>query len=138
MAKKKIIIATGAFILLLLGGYQIMQHKETKVYEQQKIEQKFWDEQKVRIEKFIRYNFKDIESVTFTENYKTPMSVAIKGYINEDKKNLNFIATISNEQDFFEKGFASSPGISRMAINSSHILSVTEIEELEKTKDTEN
>ncbi|MGY3778610.1 DUF1433 domain-containing protein [Isobaculum melis] len=135
MAKKKIIIATGVFILLLLGGYQIMKYKETKEYEQQKIEQKFWDEQKVRIEKFIRYNFNDIESITFTETRKTPMSVGIYGYVNGDEKKLYFIAPIYNGEDKFDTGLTTASKLGELAKNTSRFFSVTEIEELESEQE---
>ncbi|MGY3779243.1 DUF1433 domain-containing protein [Isobaculum melis] len=131
MTKKKIIIATGAFILLLLGGYKYREHQETKKQEQQKIEQKFWSNQKIQIEKFIRYNFNDIESIAFTETFKTPMGVGIHGYVNGDEKKMYFSASIYNEQDTFEKGLSIASKLDKLSKEPYHVFSVTEIEELE-------
>ncbi|MGY3779244.1 DUF1433 domain-containing protein [Isobaculum melis] len=135
MTKKKIIITTGAFILLLLGGYQFMKHQENQEVEQQKIEQIFWDEQKVRIEEYIKYNFNDIESITFTKTDKTPMSVGIHGYVNGDEKKLYFIAPIYNEEDKFDTDLTTVSKLGKLAKNISHFFSVTEIEELESEQE---
>ncbi|MBM5607811.1 DUF1433 domain-containing protein [Listeria ivanovii] len=44
-------------------------------------------EQKPRIEKYLNYNYNNIESVTLTETYTNPTGVThIKGYINNNKK----------------------------------------------------
>ncbi|MGY3779245.1 DUF1433 domain-containing protein [Isobaculum melis] len=132
MTKKKIIIAAGVFILLLLGGYKYIEHQENKEQKQQKTEQIFWSEQKIRIEKFIKYNFNDIETVTFTETYKTPMSVGIHGYVNNDEENLYFSATIYNEQDTFEADITVHPELDKLSKEPYHVFSVSEIEELEE------
>jgi len=77
LSKKKIslsILIIG--ILILLGGCKNMEKAEQETYML---------EQKPRIEKFLTYNYNNINSVTLTGTKKNPMGgFSIKGYINDD------------------------------------------------------
>ncbi|MFC0233895.1 DUF1433 domain-containing protein [Vagococcus entomophilus] len=68
-----------------------------RVEQQKKSEQKveaFWETQKPRVEKFIRYNYTDVNSITFTKITNSPLGTALHGFINNDKK-LNFFVSVS-------------------------------------------
>ncbi|CAG9611961.1 hypothetical protein BACCIP111899_01133 [Bacillus rhizoplanae] len=76
-------------------------------FKQKEKKEQFWKEQEVRVEKYIHYNVKDVQSITFTEQSISPMGVPkLKGYINNDKE-LWFIANISTTKNF-EDNFSSS------------------------------
>lgn len=94
MKKKMVIILS--IICIITGGYITMEYLKPK-------EDQFWKTQEARIEKYIRYNIKDVKSITFEENGVSPMGVPyIEGYINQDKE-LWFIGHISNTKDFENK-----------------------------------
>lgn len=64
-------------IVLAFGGCKSMEESEMNYYMK---------EQKPRIEKFLKYNYNNIDSVTLTGTKKNPMGgFSIKGYINDDK-----------------------------------------------------
>lgn len=74
-----------------------------KYVEKKKQEELFWKKQEARVEKYIRYNVKDVKSITFTKREITPMGIPhINGYINQDDK-LWFIASVSTTKDFEEQ-----------------------------------
>ena len=53
------------------------------------------EKQEARVEKYIRYNIKDVQSIKFKEHSVSPMGVPrLKGYINNNEE-LDFIAHIS-------------------------------------------
>ena len=59
--KKKLVI-TLTIICIIAGGYIAM-----KYVEKEKQEELFWKKQEARVEKYIRYNVKDVKSITFTK-----------------------------------------------------------------------
>ncbi|MFL0402560.1 DUF1433 domain-containing protein [Bacillus nitratireducens] len=95
--KKKLVIIF-VIICIITGGYIAMKYVEKKKQEEQ-----FWKKQEARVEKYIRYNVKDVKSITFTKREITPMGIPhINGYINQDDK-LWFIASVSTTKDFEEQ-----------------------------------
>ncbi|MEH7017913.1 MULTISPECIES: DUF1433 domain-containing protein [Bacillus] len=99
---KKVIIIILSIIFIITGGYFTMEY-----FKQKEKKEQFWKEQEVRVEKYIHYNVKDVQSITFTEQSISPMGVPkLKGYINNDKE-LWFIANISTTKNF-EDNFSSS------------------------------
>lgn len=95
--KKKLVI-TLTIICIIAGGYIAMKYVEKK-----KQEELFWKKQEARVEKYIRYNVKDVKSIIFTKREITPMGIPhINGYINQDDK-LWFIASVSTTKDFEEQ-----------------------------------
>ena len=95
---KKAIIIIISIIFIITGGYLGMEYLQKK--EQEGL---FWKQQETRIEKYIRYNIKDVQSITFTKHEVNPMGVAyVDGYINNDKE-LNFSASISTTKNFEDK-----------------------------------
>ncbi|XUB55951.1 hypothetical protein IGJ02_000183 [Enterococcus sp. DIV0724b] len=112
-------------IVLAFGGCKSMEESEMNYYMK---------EQKPKIEKFLKYNYNNIKSVTLTQANKNPMGgFSIKGYVNENK-NLKISVPASLESDieyvngladpFFEKNYK-FPG--------QDTKSVSEIEAEEKT-----
>ncbi|PFN31137.1 DUF1433 domain-containing protein [Bacillus cereus] len=126
--KKKLVIVL-SIICIIAGGYFTMEY-----LKQKEIEEKFWNEQKERVEKYIHYNIKDVKSITFTENKISPMGVPhIKGYINNNKE-LDFTASISTTENFEDK-FTRSGKLGKLIKNPEK--SVSEIEKEEKEKNQE-
>ena len=126
---KKVMILVVSAVVLIAGGYFTMEY-----LKQKEIEEKFWNEQKERVEKYIHYNIKDVKSITFTENKISPMGVPhIKGYINNNKE-LDFIASISTTKNF-ENKFTRSGELDEMIKKPAK--SVSEIEKEEKEKKQE-
>ncbi|MGE1127447.1 DUF1433 domain-containing protein [Bacillus wiedmannii] len=92
--KKKLVI-TFVIICIITGGYIAMKYVEKKEKEEQ-----FWKKQEVRIEKYIRYNVKDVKSISFTKHDVSPMGVPfIEGYINNNEQ-LWFIGHMSTTKNF--------------------------------------
>ncbi|MGG1140063.1 DUF1433 domain-containing protein [Bacillus mycoides] len=121
---KKIVILIVSVVMLIAGGYFTMEY-----LKQKEKEEKFWNEQKERVEKYIHYNIKDVKSITFTENKISPMGVPrIKGYINNNKE-LDFIASISTTENFEDK-FTRSGKLGKLIKNPEK--SVSEIQKEEK------
>ncbi len=86
------LIIAGSLIVLVLGIYMIRQYNLEKYYT----------EQKERIEIFFQYNYKDITSITFTGTSTTPMgSLDFEGYFNGDEEET-FTATIMSHEENFE------------------------------------
>ncbi|PFF78817.1 MULTISPECIES: DUF1433 domain-containing protein [Bacillus cereus group] len=126
--KKKLVIVL-SIICIIAGGYFTMEY-----LKQKEIEEKFWNEQKERVEKYIHYNIKDVKSITFTKNDVSPMGVpSVEGYINNDKE-LWFDASISTT-DKFEDKFGCSGELDKMIKKPAK--SVSEIEKEEKEKKQE-
>ncbi|ARM71654.1 putative secreted protein [Listeria monocytogenes] len=70
-------------------------------HEKQEAEQQFLSEESPRIEKYLKYNYKNIENVTFTNVDVTGMGTPyIEGYVNGDK-DLYITASIYGKH--FEK-----------------------------------
>ena len=126
--KKKLVIIL-SIICIIAGGYIAMKYVEKK-----KQEELFWKKQEARVEKYIRYNVKDVKSITFTKIDVSPMGVpSVEGYINNDKE-LWFDASISTT-DKFEDKFGCSGELDKMIKKPAK--SVSEIEKEEKEKKQE-
>ena len=126
---KKVMILVVSVVLLIVGGYFTMEY-----LKQKEKEEKFWNEQKERVEKYIHYNIKDVKSIKFTKNDVSPMGVpSVEGYINNDKE-LWFDASISTT-DKFEDKFGCSGELDKMIKKPAK--SVSEIEKEEKEKKQE-
>ena len=126
---KKVMILVVSAVILIAGGYFTMEYLNKKEQEE-----KFWNEQKERVEKYIHYNIKDVKSITFTKNDVSPMGVpSVEGYINNDKE-LWFDASISTT-DKFEDKFGCSGELDKMIKKPAK--SVSEIEKEEKEKKQE-
>jgi hypothetical protein len=121
---KKAMILVVSVVMLIAGGYCTIEY-----LKQKEKEEKFWNEQKERVEKYIHYNIKDVKSITFTEKGVSPMGVPrIKGYINNNKE-LDFIASISTTENFEDK-FTRSGKLGKLIKNPEK--SVSEIQKEEK------
>ncbi|MCY8953904.1 DUF1433 domain-containing protein [Bacillus cereus] len=126
---KKVMVLVVSAVVLIAGGYFTMEY-----LKQKEIEEKFWNEQKERVEKYIHYNIKDVKSITFREHKVSPMGVPhIRGYINNNKE-LDFIASISTTKNF-ENKFTRSGELDEMIKKPAK--SVSEIEKEEKEKKQE-
>ncbi|HHT7156384.1 hypothetical protein BK718_10970 [Bacillus thuringiensis serovar andalousiensis] len=126
---KKIMILIVSAVVIIAGGYFTMEY-----LNQKEKEEKFWNEQKERVEKYIHYNIKDVKSIKFTKNDVSPMGVpSVEGYINNDKE-LWFDASISTT-DKFEDKFGCSGELDKMIKKPAK--SVSEIEKEEKEKKQE-
>ncbi|KAB7649607.1 DUF1433 domain-containing protein, partial [Bacillus sp. B2-WWTP-C-10-Post-4] len=55
---KKVMILIVSAVVIIAGGYFTMEY-----LKQKEIEEKFWNEQKERVEKYIHYNIKDVKSI---------------------------------------------------------------------------
>ncbi|PEA56716.1 hypothetical protein CON64_00290 [Bacillus pseudomycoides] len=123
--KKKLIVIL-SIIFIIAGGYFTMEY-----LKQKEKEEKFWKTQEARVEKYIRYNIKDVQSITFTKHEVNPMGVpSVDGYINNNKE-LNFSASISTTKDF-ENKFSRSRELGKLVKTPTK--SVSEIEKEEKEK----
>ncbi|MED1039178.1 hypothetical protein S2E19_01579 [Bacillus mycoides] len=126
---KKAMILVVSAVMLIAGGYFTIEY-----LKQKEKEEKFWNEQKERVEKYIHYNIKDVKSITFTENKISPMGVPhIRGYINGDKA-LWFDAGIGTTENF-EDDFGCSGELDEMIKKPDK--SVSEIKKEEKAKNQE-
>ncbi|PGU03308.1 hypothetical protein COD21_27265 [Bacillus cereus] len=126
--KKKLIIVL-SIICIIAGGYFTMEY-----LKQKEKEEKFWNGQKARVEKYIHYNIKDVKSITFIEHKVSPMGVPhIRGYINGDKA-LWFDAGIGTTENF-EDDFGCSGELDKLIKKPDK--SVSEIEKEEKEKKQE-
>ncbi|MED1011913.1 DUF1433 domain-containing protein [Bacillus mycoides] len=126
---KKIMILIVSAVMLIAGGYFTMEYLKQKEKEEQ-----FWKVQEARVEKYIRYNIKDVQSITFTKHEVNPMGVpSVDGYINNDKE-LNFSASISTTKNFEDK-LSRSGKLGKLVKKPEK--SVSEIEKEEKEKKQE-
>ncbi|EOO32828.1 DUF1433 domain-containing protein [Bacillus mycoides] len=128
---KKIVILIVSAVVLIAGGYFTMEY-----LKQKEEEEKFWKVQEARVEKYIRYNTQDVKSITFTEKSVSPMGVPrLKGYINNNNKELDFIARVSTTENF-EDQFTCSGELYDNYVKKPE-KSVSEIEKEEKEKKKE-
>lgn len=78
--KTKIQIILSILLIILfvtLGGYFYMKHQEKELIQ----------EQKPRIEKYLKYTYNNINNITLTGTYTNPTGVIhIEGYVNNNKK----------------------------------------------------
>ncbi|PFL28125.1 hypothetical protein COJ16_28880 [Bacillus cereus] len=126
---KKVMILIVSAVVIIAGGYFTMEY-----LKQKEKEEKFWNEQKERVEKYIHYNIKDVKSIKFTKNDVSPMGVpSVEGYINNDKE-LWFDASISTT-DKFEDKFGCSGELDKMIKKPAKSVSEIEKEEREKKQE---
>lgn len=81
--KKRGLIIIVLLLIIVFGGYKFMEKQTVDNYVEKQIP---------RIEKFLKYNYNNIESVTITGTKTNPMGgFFINGYINNDE-NLTIYA----------------------------------------------
>ncbi|MBC1547203.1 DUF1433 domain-containing protein [Listeria sp. FSL L7-1435] len=101
MKKRNIVIFSIIIIIILscIGGYIILKKHQENVEREA-----FLKEESPRIEQFLKYNYSNINKVTFTHLKVSPMGIPyIEGYINDDKE-LAFSASIF--EDHFERSIS--------------------------------
>ncbi|MBC1531082.1 DUF1433 domain-containing protein [Listeria booriae] len=104
------------------------------MYQKGQQENALWDKQKPRIEKFYKYNYQRVESITFGKSYTFPNKTnVIEGYINNDK-DLSFKAYVDPGTNFESEGTVSKD-LSKLLKPEfqSKVMSVTDIQKKEKT-----
>lgn len=108
-----------------------------KYDEKKEKEQKYYNEQKERIELFMKYNVKGYKDTHFTKIERNPMDgYDISGYVNSDK-DKSFNAGIRSTEDFqFDGDITSSNNLEVLYHN--NIKSVSEIKKEQKNKQNEN
>ena len=133
MSKKKILIF---IILIIIGGVYL----KMKYDEREKQKEIYYKEQQERISLYLKNNTKEpntIKSVNFTKLENSPMgSAVIKGYIN-NKKEDDFVAYASPENNFqFVGDMIKSQGVDKLLKIAHERKSPDEIKkELDKKKD---
>ncbi|MBC1604443.1 DUF1433 domain-containing protein [Listeria rocourtiae] len=137
MEMKTKIILTSIGVLLLLsitGGVLFVKHEIDKreTVEKDRNSQLIAEEGP-RIEKYLKYNYKDIHSVTITGVDNSPTGIPhILGYVNDNKK-LSFNAGIYDEH--FETALnPSGDSFPHTKLPDHETLTVSEIEKLEKAQ----
>lgn len=123
---KKIVIFILITIFIITGGWLIMKAIQEK---------EFIKVEGPRIEKFLKYNYEGIETVTFIDTKVSPMGVPyVEGYVN-DNKDMSFSADIYKEH--FETALSSTGAIpltTKDKVVESGFTPVSEIEKEEKTQ----
>ncbi|EHM66627.1 DUF1433 domain-containing protein [Staphylococcus epidermidis] len=132
MKIKTLVLLILVIVTILLSIYLKMKYDEKKAAEE-----KYYNQQKDRIELFMKYNVKDFKSVDFTSCERDPMGgYAIKGYINNNKK-LSFTASAYlDENNQFEGDYSSTEEFDKIIIKNPK--TVSEIKKEEKNKQNEN
>ncbi|OJG67679.1 hypothetical protein RV09_GL002448 [Enterococcus moraviensis] len=98
------------------------------------------NKQKERIELFFKYNYNNIDSLTFTETKKNPMgSLDFYGYFNSDKSN-SFIGSVMPYQKEFERNNVMDGAFSRKndKFKGRKTYTVSEIENIQQKERREN
>jgi hypothetical protein len=94
---KKIVIIISTIFFLVAGNYVIFKAIQ---------EIKFLLEEKPRIEKYLKYNYENIENITLTKIVVTPKEIThIEGYVN-NRKDMKFDAIVYDKH--FEKTLRST------------------------------
>lgn len=123
--KWKIVLIILIFLLLVIGGRYIMKKIE---------ESKIMSEEKPRIEKFLKYNYEGIETVTLTDVIINATGIPhVKGYVNGDK-NLSFDAGIYEEHFNYALNFKKADSPKEKFDNPEKEKTVLEIEKEEETE----
>ncbi|MCO6296310.1 DUF1433 domain-containing protein [Staphylococcus epidermidis] len=132
MKIKTLVLLILVIVTILLSIYLKLKYDEKKAAEE-----KYYNQQKDRIELFMKYNVKDFKSVDFTSCERDPMGgYAIKGYINNNKK-LSFTASAYlDENNQFEGDYSSTEEFDKIIIKNPK--TVSEIKKEEKNKQNEN
>ena len=95
MKIKTLVLLILVIVTILLSIYLKMKYDEKKVAKE-----KYYNQQKDRIELFMKYNVKGYKNTHFTKIERNPMDgYDISGYINNDKK-LSFSAGIRSTENF--------------------------------------
>ena len=113
---KKIFLAVIILISIVLITGAV--YLKMKYDEKKEKEQKYYNEQKERIELFMKYNVKGYRTIHFTAIEKNPMDgYDISGYINNDKK-IAFTAGVRSTEGFqFDGNISSSAKLEVMYKN---------------------
>nr|WP_246369343.1 DUF1433 domain-containing protein [Listeria rustica] len=132
----KIILASIGILLLfsITGGVLFVKHEINKREEaREEADNKLIAEEKPRIEKYLKYNYENIDSVTVTEVVHNPTGIPhIMGYVNGDKK-LSFDAGVYDER--FEGALDATGDSFPYTKDLNHnMVSVSEIEKREQEK----
>ena len=132
MKIKTLVLLILVIVTILLSIYLKMKYDEKKVAKE-----KYYNQQKDRIELFMKYNVKDFKSIDFTSCERDPMGgYAIKGYINNNKK-LSFTASAYlDEKNQFVGDYSSTEEFDKIIIKNPK--TVSEIKKEEKNKENEN
>ncbi|CUY02264.1 DUF1433 domain-containing protein [Staphylococcus epidermidis] len=132
MKIKTLVLLILVIVTILSSIYLKLKYDEKKATEE-----KYYNQQKDRIELFMKYNVKDFKSVDFTSCERDPMGgYAIKGYINNNKK-LSFTASAYlDENNQFEGDYSSTEEFDKIIIKNPK--TVSEIKKEEKNKQNEN
>lgn len=118
---KKYVIIILITTIIITGGWFILKEIQKK---------NFLKEEAPRIEKYLKYNYENIKSVTFTEVKVYPTGVPhIIGYVNDDKSTY-FNAGIYNSH--FEQSLSTKNISETDAAFNNGAKSVSEIENEEK------
>ncbi|WP_374724897.1 DUF1433 domain-containing protein [Staphylococcus epidermidis] len=127
-----LIFITLISVILIVGGVYLKM-KNDKQKEQ---EQKYYNEQKERIELFMKHNVKGYKNTHFTKIERNPMDgYDVSGYVNGDK-NKSFTAGIRSTEDFqFDGDITSSNNLE--VLYHKNIKSVSEIKK-EQSKNEAN
>ncbi len=132
MKIKTLILLILVIVTILLSIYLKMKYDEKKVAKE-----KYYNQQKDRIELFMKYNVKGYKDTHFTKIERNPMDgYDISGYVNSDK-DKSFNAGIRSTEDFqFDGDITSSNNLEVLYHN--NIKSVSEIKKEQKNKQNEN
>ncbi|WP_332871281.1 DUF1433 domain-containing protein [Staphylococcus caledonicus] len=105
-----------------------------KYDEKKEKERRYYNEQKQRIELFMKYNMRDFKNIKFIEQKRNPMgNFVFKGYINNDKTK-SFTATAYYVDDFqFEGTIGWSRGLNEL--EKADLKSVSEIKKEQSKKE---
>ena len=121
MKIKTLVLLILVIVTILLSIYLKMKYDEKKVAKE-----KYYNQQKDRIELFMKYNVKGYKNTHFTKIERNPMDgYDISGYVNSDK-DKSFNAGIRSTEDFqFDGDITSSNNLEVLYHN--NIKSVSEI-----------
>ncbi|MGC7686432.1 DUF1433 domain-containing protein [Staphylococcus epidermidis] len=131
MKIKTLVLLILIIVTILLSIYLKMKYDEKKAAEE-----KYYNQQKDRIELFMKYNVKGYKNTHFTKIERNPMDgYDISGYVNSDK-DKSFTAGIRSTEDLqFDGDITSSNNLEVLYHN--NIKSVSEIKK-EQSKNEAN
>ena len=126
---KTLVLLILVIVIILLSIYLKMKFDEKKAAEE-----KYYNQQKGRIELFMKYNVKGYKNTHFTKIERNTMDgYDISGYVNSDK-DKSFTAGIRSTEDFqFDGDITSSNNLEVLYHN--NIKSVSEIKKEQSKKE---
>ncbi|MCE5030311.1 DUF1433 domain-containing protein [Staphylococcus epidermidis] len=129
MKIKTLVLLILVIVTILLSIYLKMKYDEKKAAEE-----KYYNQQKDRIELFMKYNVKGYKNTHFTKIERNPMDgYDISGYVNSDK-DKSFTASIRSTEDFqFDGDITGSNNLEVLYHN--NIKSVSEIKKKQSNKE---